>query len=234
MVFFTSRGAASTETAVGDLDVGRIFLINENNIPTNYLVVNQGIPGNSNLYDGSCNGTWCLRQNAAYNSDWWTSSGNNNWPTSEVQQELDQNWVSRYDENISSVIKQVKIPYTEGNRNSTIHSGANGYLCKVFMLSGREYGVSQSGSYTIPNDSVKLDYFLSGNESSANQKRVAKLNGVSVEHYTRSCNPSNKTSGFSVRADGSVQTQDLYVDAGIRPCIILPFDFIISNDLIVA
>ena len=41
MVFFTSRGAASTETAVGDLDVGRIFLI----LPFDFKLTSDQIVG---------------------------------------------------------------------------------------------------------------------------------------------------------------------------------------------
>ena len=44
-----------------DLAVGSVVKLIENGVATEYLVVNQGIPGNSNLYDSSCNGTWLLR-----------------------------------------------------------------------------------------------------------------------------------------------------------------------------
>ena len=46
---------------LGQVAVGSIVKLNENGSPTNYIVVNQGIPGNSPLYDASCNGTWLLR-----------------------------------------------------------------------------------------------------------------------------------------------------------------------------
>lgn len=36
--------------------------LNEKGTPVDYLVVNQGIPEDSPLYDASCEGTWLLRK----------------------------------------------------------------------------------------------------------------------------------------------------------------------------
>ena len=45
-----------------DLAVGSSVYLMENGVATEYLVVNQGIPSGSSLYDSSCDGTWLLRK----------------------------------------------------------------------------------------------------------------------------------------------------------------------------
>ena len=42
----------------GDLPIGQIVKLMEGGVETEFIVVNQGIPENSSLYDASCNGTW--------------------------------------------------------------------------------------------------------------------------------------------------------------------------------
>ena len=54
MVFFTRRFLPVVGTGIGNLDVGTEITLNENGEPTNYLIVNQGIPEDSALYDSNC------------------------------------------------------------------------------------------------------------------------------------------------------------------------------------
>lgn len=46
----------SATILASDLAVGDIVKLTENGTPVEYIVVNQGIPENSSLYDSSCNG----------------------------------------------------------------------------------------------------------------------------------------------------------------------------------
>lgn len=58
---FLRKGETHTPPSAGilasDLAVGDIVKLTENGTPVEYIVVNQGIPGNSSLYDSSCDGT---------------------------------------------------------------------------------------------------------------------------------------------------------------------------------
>ena len=58
---FLRKGETHTPPSTGilasDLAVGDIVKLTENGTPVEYIVVNQGIPENSGLYDASCNGT---------------------------------------------------------------------------------------------------------------------------------------------------------------------------------
>lgn len=64
--------APSTGILASALPVGSTVKLMEGGSAVEYLVVNQGIPSNSSLYDASCDGTWLLRKDIrellAYNS----------------------------------------------------------------------------------------------------------------------------------------------------------------------
>ena len=76
MVFFTRRFLPVVGTSIGNLDVGTEITLNENGEPINYLIVNQGIPEDSALYDASCDGTWLLRKDIRENGQWNASNVN--------------------------------------------------------------------------------------------------------------------------------------------------------------
>ena len=161
--------------ALGTKSVGSIVKLKENGAAVNYIVVHQGKP--SSIYDSSCDGTWLLRQDIAENRVW--DDGNvNKLESSDIHSYLNNTWINRYDTDIRNAIKQVKIPYRQnGGYGGTDRTGANGLSCKIFLLSGYEVGFTTSVNQYFPVDGAKLAYFLSGNDSSAQQKRVAKLNG---------------------------------------------------------
>ena len=213
----------ATGTSAGDIDVGATVKINENGQAVEHIVVHQGLP--SSMYDASCEGTWCLRKDIAENRVW--DSGNSNvLETSDIQVYLNGDWMNRYDPDIAEAIKQVKIPYRQnGGPSGTDRNGANGLSCKIFLLSGYEVGFTTSVNQYFPVDGAKLAYFLSGNDSSAQQKRVAKLNGSATYWWLRSPHTYNTGSVWRVNSDGSCHGWGASVSYGVRPCIILPYSF---------
>lgn len=123
---------ASSGISAGDLEVGKIVRLNEKGTPVDYLVVNQGIPEDSPLYDASCEGTWLLRKDISENRI-WDSGEVNNLEQSDIQSWLNGTMLLKYDSNIKSALKQVKIPYRqEGGIGGTDSTGANGLSCKIF------------------------------------------------------------------------------------------------------
>lgn len=167
---------------LGDVAVGSIVKLKENGAAVNYLVVQQGKP--SSIYDDSCNGTWLLRQDCIENRVWYDFGSD--WPentleTSDIQPWLNSTMLSKYDSKTQSWIKQVKIPYHKGGgEDGSDQTGANGLSCKVFLLSAIEVGSMLSS--TVPNDGWRLNYFIYGINTEANQKRIAKLYGVVAPH----------------------------------------------------
>lgn len=213
---------------LGSVAVGSIVKLNENGSPVNYIVVHQGKPSSS--YDSSCDGTWLLRQDIAENRMW--DSGNSNvLESSDIQSYLNGTWINRYDTDIRNAIKQVKIPYRQnGGSSGTDRNGANGLSCKIFLLSGKEVGWDSSDNQYFPNDGAKLAYFLDGTGSSANSKRVAKLNGSADHWWLRSpfINGTNRV--WRVASNGDYISWYANNSCGVRPALVLPSTLFVTDD----
>ena len=213
----------ATGTSAGDIDVGATVKINENGQAVDYLVVHQGLP--SDIYDSSCEGTWCLRKDIAENRV-WDSGSSNVLETSDIQAYLNGDWMNRYDPDVAEAIKQVKIPYRQnGGSGGTDRNGANGLSCKIFLLSGKEVGWDSSDNQYFPNDGAKLSYFLDGTGSSANQKRVATLNGSATFWWLRPPITGDTFSVWRVDSGGSYNYWLANASCGVRPALILPYSF---------
>ena len=207
-------------TQIGGLDVGATVLLNENGSRVEHLIVHQGLP--SSMYDASCDGTWLLRKDIAENRVW--DSGNSNvLESSDIHSYLNNTWINRYDTDIRNAIKQVKIPYRQnGGSGGTDRNGANGLSCKIFLLSGYEVGWTTSDSQYFPVDGAKLSYFLDGTSSSANQKRVATLNGSATYWWLRSPRTNSTNRVLVVLSNGDYNISSAYNSCGVRPTLVLP------------
>lgn len=210
----------STSILASDLVVGTVVKLMENNSAVDYLVVNQGIPGNSNLYDASCNGTWLLRKDIYANRQ-WNDVDTNTYANSKINTDLNGDIFSRFGNTEQATIKQVKIPYCIGNGSSTVKSGSNGLSCKIFLLSGYEVGWTKSDSDYFPVDGAKLDYFTTG--SGGNFKRIAYQNGVATQWWTRSPYTDDDAKVWLVDKAG-IADSGWYASRsyGARPALILP------------
>lgn len=214
--------------ALGTKSVGSIVKLKENGAAVNYIVVHQGRPSSS--YDTSCDGTWLLRQDIAENRVW--DSGNSNvLESSDIHSYLNNTWINRYDTDIRNAIKQVKIPYRQnGGSGGTDRSGSNGLSCKIFLLSGKELGWDSSDNQYFPNDGAKLDYFLDGTGSSANQKRVATLNGSATDWWLRSPCTYDAGGVWGVDSNGGYGGWGAGDSCGVRSALVLPSTLLVSDD----
>jgi hypothetical protein len=214
--------------ALGTKSVGSIVKLKENGAAVNYIVVHQGKPSSS--YDSSCDGTWLLRQDIAENRA-WDSGGSNVLESSDIHSYLNNTWINRYDTDIRNAIKQVKIPYRQnGGSGGTDRNGANGLSCKIFLLSGKEVGWDSSDSQYFPNDGAKLSYFLDGTGSSANQKRVATLNGSAAFWWLRSPGTYDTNLVWYVYSSGNYNYWSASNSYGVRPALVLPSTLLVSDD----
>lgn len=224
MIFIDPKlWAVASGTPIGNVAVGDIIQLRENLVPVDYIVVHQGRPSSS--YDTSCDGTWLLRQDIAENRVW--DSGNFNvLESSDIQSYLNNTWINRYDTDIRNAIKRVKIPYRQnGGSGGTDRNGANGLSCKIFLLSGKEVGWDSSDNRYFPNDGAKLSYFLDGTGSSANQKRVATLNGSATYWWLRSPYTNDTGLVWVVYSGGGYSSRRASNSYGVRPALVLPSDF---------
>lgn len=205
-----------------DIAVGSTVKLIEGGTAVEYLVVNQGIPSNSSLYDASCDGTWLLRKNIHSNRQWHTSDVNK-YETSAINTWLNGKFFNTLGSAEQAAIKQVKIPYRKnGGSGGSDQSGANGLSAKIFLLSGYEVGWTTSDNEYFSVDGAKMSYFESGTGTSANNKRIANLNGSASYWWLRSPGTRRTTSVWCVYSGGDYSLDNASYSYGIRPALILP------------
>lgn len=230
MGMFLRRGTAPNRTRMSDLEIGHSIKLNLNGTLWDWLVVHQGLP--SAIYDDSCNGTWLL-MNDIYEKRAWDGAKINKYESSAIHTYLNNEFLNLFDSNIKDAIKQVKIPYREnGGSDGTDQSGANGLSAKIFLLSGYEVGWTTSDSNFFPVDGAKLSYFESGTGTSADIKRIAKLNGSAASWWLRSQNINFTSRVLCVIQDGGFGSYTASGSFGIRPAIILPSDMLVTDDML--
>ena len=214
--------APVTGVLASSLAVGSAVKLMEGGVAVEYLVVNQGKPSGSSLYDDSCDGTWLLRKDIHSNRQ-WDPNNVNKYGSSAINTWLNGDFFNSLGSVEQATIKQVKIPYRSvGGSGGTDQSGANGLPCKVFLLSGYEVGWTTSDDDYFPVDGAKLSYFESGTGSSANNKRIANLNGSAAYWWLRSPKTSYSSRVWHVDSDGGYYYYYAYSSYGIRPALILP------------
>lgn len=188
-----------------------------------FLVVHKGLP--SSLYDNSCNGLWLVMKDV-YENRVWSSANSNDYANSTIHAYLNSTFLNFLGEKLKNDIKQIKIPYVNGTGSSgSVNSGANGLSTKIFLLGGYEVGWTTSDNQYFPVDGAKLSYFESGTGASANNKRIANLNGSASAWWLRSAWKENTESTCYVTTSGFFQPWSSNSTQGIRPAFILPADY---------
>ena len=214
---------------LGSKAVGSIVKLKVNGTAKEFIVVHQGKP--SSLYDESCNGTWLLMKDL-YESHVWQSGNINKYESSDIHAYLNSTFLNLFDSNIKDAIKQVKIPYRKnGGSGGADQSGANGLSAKIFLLSGYEVGWTTDDFSTFPQDGAKLSYFEAGTGASANNKRIAYLNGLASSWWLRSPYTSDTNYVWYVNPDGGCNIAYAYNTSGygIRPALVLPSDTLVDD-----
>ena len=206
--------------------VGSVVKIKVNGTLRNFIVVHQGKP--SSIYDASCDGTWLLMEDI-YETRQWHSSNVNDYANSTIHSYLNSTFLNLIDANIRAQIKQAKIPYRPGSGTSqSVNSGANGLSAKIFLLSDREVGYTQSNvNQYIVNDGAKLSYFQDGNGTT---EKIAKLNGSAAVWWLRSPYTGVSTYAWSVSSNGYANNNSCANTFGVRPALILPSTLLVSDD----
>ena len=208
--------------------VGSTVKLKVNGTAKEFIVVHQGKP--SSLYDDSCNGTWLLMKDI-YENRVWQSGNINKYESRDIHTYLNNTFLNLFESNIRDAIKQVKIPYRKnGGSGGTDQSGANGLSAKIFLLSGYEVGWTTSDYSYFPVDGAKLSYFESGTGTSANNKRIANLNGSAARWWLRSPCTNNTYNVWYVYSVGNYNDYYASGSLGIRPALLLNSDLLVSLD----
>ena len=228
MGMFLRRGPAPHRTRMSDLEIGHTIKLNVNGTPWDWLVVHHGLP--SSIYDASCDGTWLLMKDV-YEKRQWNSTDSNVLETSTIQSYLNGDFLNLFDGKVKRAIKQVKIPYRKNvGSGGTDQSGANGLPCKIFLLSSPEAHIYSRND----GEGASLSYFASTSPTSTDSKRIANYNGSPSAWWLRSPTITTSTNVWNVRVDGSSGNANTSYTRGIRPALILPSDFIVTDDMLTA
>lgn len=205
-----------------NLAVGSTVKLMEGSTAAEYLVVNQGIPSKSAKYNYSCDGTWLLRKEICGKSAWNNSYKANPLGANNINKWLNGDFFNGLGSIEQSTIKQVSIPYNDGD---TTWTSLNGFSCKLFMLSFHEVGFTVA--QYVSGDGALLTYFESDPDG---DKRIAKYNGTVYPWWLRSTNTTGSTAVYCVRADGSYNSANVSNAYGIRPALILPYNALFDED----
>lgn len=169
-----------------------------------------------------------------YEQRQWHSSNVNKLESSTIHSYLNSTFLNLFDSNIKDAIKQVKIPYRKnGGSGGSDQSGANGLSAKIFLLSGYEVGFSRSDGY-FPADGAKLSYFESGTGTSANNKRIANLNGSAAIWWLRSPHTDVTNGVWDVQSSGSYGYSGVSAGCGVRPALILPSALVVDENGVIS
>lgn len=210
---------------LGTLAVGSSVYMTVNGVRTEFLIVHQGKPGT--MYDASCDGTWLLMKDI-YESRAWDST-DNDYANSDIHAYLNGDFLDLFDADVRSIIRQVKIPYTEGKGNfGSVVSGGKGLSTRVFLLSYTEVGFKGYPSANV--EGVDLGYFAGRDDSESDANRIGYLYGVATAWGLRS--PMNIMPSSVLRVSTSGATGSLSVTGlfGIRPALVFDPSLSISDD----
>ena len=187
--------------------VGSTVKIKVNGAAKDFIIVHQGKP--SSAYDDSCNGVWVVMKDIYTTS---TFGSNNSYKDSGITSYLNSTFYNLIDSDIRAVIKQVKLPYTNGTSSGgSVASGASGFSTKVFLLSGTEVGFS--GVSYMNTEGAKLSYFDSAS------KRIAYNGSSAAVWWLRSPNTNNTNNIWCVKSDGSNDNWNYNNSYGVRPAL---------------
>ena len=223
-----------------EANIGEIVKIREDNIPTEFIVIQKGDPFLNNAryengvyilpkdipsptYVGFRHGVTLLRKDI--HSVGKYDSKNNDYANSEIRKWCNGTYLNTIQKDIRNQIMTVKIPYRVGNTGSIVSSGMNGLSCQAFILSAAE--VNYKDNY-IPNEGAVFSYFKGG----GNSRRIANLNGSPNYWWLRSPNTRWYDDAHCVNRSGDVSGYG-YIDQysfGRRPVIVLPESLSIDHE----
>lgn len=213
-----------------ELAVGSSVYLMEDGTAVEYLVVNQGIPSKSTLYDDSCEGLWLLRKELCDSRVW--SSEVAIYANSDIHAYLNTTFLNLFDTKTKSAIKNAKIPCRAGITGSSISSSSSGLSARIFLLSGYELGWTTSNASNFPVDGACLDYFKG--TAATDTKRIGYYDGNAKGWWMRS---SLMDGGgaliFFVGKTGNFSNESCSIDAWIRPALVLSSDAIFDEETLV-
>lgn len=212
-------------TLLGNKNVEDIIKLNFSGKATEFIIVHKGVP--SEIYDNSCDGIWIVMKDIYEKR---ALGNNNDYENSDIHNDLNNDILSLFDENIRKYIKAVKIPFRPGSGGASISvkKGADGLPCYIFLLSASEVNFSNK-----VKDGACLSYF-SGIAEISKERRIGYYKDAATAYSLRT--PDTTYSG---RADLVITVDNVgnggisscgSANNGIRPALILDPSLLVSDD----
>ena len=137
-------------TTIDNLPAGTIVKDTIDGAEFEFIVVNQGVPQQSSLYDSSCNGTWLMLKQL-YNQQVWNGNGSTSlYSGSQIATYLNGDFYNLLSANLRNALQTAKIPYASG---TSVSAGTSGVESKVFLLSALELGLQNGLSENFGENS---------------------------------------------------------------------------------
>lgn len=247
-LFSVSGAPIISANSLGARNVGDIVQINEDGVPTDFIVVHKGNP-DPEIYDASCDGVWVLRKRTLHGKV--THLGTETkyaFENSKYKAFLDGEYYNSFDESIKSSVISVKLPHKIGGNDASqpLVNKEDGLEAKVFLLSSREVGLLNdeiikygTEELNTPEDGAKLDYFTD-NDSRKATYFTGRTDAPS-RYILRT--PAAYSSDYAVIVEGNgsfhidrirgAMANGVYLGLPVRPAFILPYNVLVDSDGVV-
>lgn len=233
-VYYGSIPVYTRGTKIESLSLGSIVKIPLAGVPTDFIVVNQGVPGNSSAYGPGCDGCWILAKDIYIMSSASNADKELGYTNTKLYTYLTDTFPLLVPENIRAKLNTATIPYRAGNSGTTVSTGTAGLPAMFFLLSKTELGGTKDYTGNVV-EGAKLDYFESpDNSATANPLRVAIYQEKAKIWWTRTPKAGNYQM-ISVSAQGALSSQTgggmrMTLSLGIRPCMVVKKGTIVDAD----
>ena len=212
-----------------EANIGEIVKIREDNIPTEFIVIQKGDPFLNNAryengiyilpkdipspaYVGFRDGVVLLRKDI--HSVGWFDSYNQYYNISDLHKWCNEEYLNLIQEDIRNAIQPVYIPYSNGTREF-VYVGYNGLKCKAFILSMAEVNLTDP---CAPSEGVAFTYF----KDCEDDKRMANFNDSPKYWWLRTPYTNHPRPAWHIMKDGRPAMFITFEYYGRRPAFVLP------------
>lgn len=233
-VYYGSIPVYTRGTKIESLSLGSIVKIPLAGIPTEFMVVNQGVPGDSSAYGPGCDGCWILAKDIYTKIKALDTSAQRGYTNTDLYTYLTDTFPLLVPEDTRAKLNTATIPYRAGNSGTTVSGGTSGLQAMFFLLSKTELGGTKDYTGNVI-EGAKLDYFESPDSSeTANALRVAYYQGAATQWWTR----TPKAGGYQMVTIGTTGSLSSNVGSGspltntlgIRPCMVVKKGTLVDAD----
>lgn len=219
------RMLSDMERTLSEYSVGETLKIKINGVPRDFIIIHQGSPNkDKEVYDESTRGVWIMSKDIILVGT-WGSSARVAFDTAAINTYLNDVFLPTIEDKYRRMVKPVRVPCVK-----VLAGGGTvimNVLTKAFPPSMTELGVDDP--YNWYTDGVKFDYFASGTDTAAKEKRKAAfISGLSSSanyagYMTRTRRTESSNILYYVTTDGTHAASD-YTGRkvyGVRPIMVL-------------